>query len=164
MKKRRLIVNAALLAAIYVSLCAVLQPISFGTIQFRFSEMLCLLSIDYLWAFWGVVLGCLLSNLFIGGLGIVDVVFGTLATFIACLMAYLFRKIRYRNYPVLSAFVIALVNGVIIGIELGYILDTINLIPLYMLQVFIGEAVVLTIGLPIYKRLKETVFSTLENK
>ncbi len=152
------IAKVAILAAIYVALCAVLQPVSFGPVQFRFSEILCLLSIDQLWAFWGVVLGCLLSNLFLGGLGIVDVIFGTLATFLACLSAYLLRDIRYKEYPLLSAFMIALINGLIIGTELGFILKTRNLIPEYILQVFIGEIVVLAIGLPIYVRIKDMDF------
>ncbi len=158
MKKNMQIAKAAILAAIYVALCAVLQPVSFGPVQFRFSEILCLLSIDQLWAFWGVVLGCFLSNLFLGGLGIVDVIFGTLATFLACLSAYLLRDIRYKEYPLLSAFMIALVNGLIIGTELGFIFKTRNLIPEYILQVFIGEIVVLAIGLPIYVRIKDMEF------
>ena len=158
MNKNIRITKVAILAAIYVALCAILQPISFGPIQFRFSEVLCLLSIDQLWAFWGVVLGCFLSNLFLGGLGIVDVVFGTLATFIACLSAYYLRNIRYKGYPLLSAFMIALINGLIIGTKLGFILETRNLIPKYILQIFIGEIVVLTIGLPVYVRIKDMDF------
>ena len=158
MKDRKDIAKAAILAAIYVALCAVLQPISFGPIQFRLSEALCLLSIDYIWAFWGVVAGCFLANMFLGGLGVIDVVFGTLATFIACLSAYRLRNIRYHGYPIVSTFMIAAVNGVIIGMELGYILETVSLIPVYMLQVFVGEIVVLAIGLPIYMRIKDMDF------
>ncbi|MBQ6559682.1 MAG: QueT transporter family protein, partial [Erysipelotrichaceae bacterium] len=95
MKKSQKIINGALFAAIYVVLCAVLQPISFGPIQFRFAEILCLFTIDYLWALIGVTIGCFLSNTFFGGLGIADMIFGTLATVIGCSLAYLFRKIRY---------------------------------------------------------------------
>ena len=158
MERNKKIAKTAILAAIYVAVCAVFQPISFGPVQFRLSEMLCLLSIDYLWAFWGVVIGCFLANLFLGGLGVVDVIFGTIATFIACLCAYLLRKRRLHGYPLLSAFMIAAINGVIIGIELGYILETVNMIPIYMLQVFIGEIVVMAIGLPIYMRIKDMDF------
>ena len=154
MKKSQKIINGALFAAIYVVLCAVLQPISFGPIQFRFAEILCLFSIDYLWALIGVTIGCFLSNTFFGGLGIADMIFGTLATVIGCSLAYLFRKIRYKGYPVLSALMIVIANAIIIGIELGYILSTPDLIPLYMLQVGFGELVVLAIGLPIYKKIK----------
>ena len=153
MKKSQNIVNCALFAAIYVVLCAVLQPISFGPIQFRFAEILCLFSIDYLWALIGVSIGCFLSNTFFGGLGIADMVFGTLATIIGCLLAYQFRNIRYKGYPILSALMIVLANAIIVGIELGFILSTPNLIPLYMLEVGFGELVVLAIGLPLYKKI-----------
>ena len=53
---------------------------------------------------------------------------------------------------------IAVVNGVIIGTELGFIYETLNLIPAYILQVFIGEAVVLAIGLPAYMKIKDMDF------
>ncbi|MBQ6559334.1 MAG: QueT transporter family protein, partial [Erysipelotrichaceae bacterium] len=58
------------------------------------------------------------------------------------------------GYPVLSALMIVIANAIIIGIELGYILSTPDLIPLYMFQVGFGELVVLAIGLPIYKKIK----------
>ena len=159
MKDRRLLFIAlsGIIAAVYVALCYVLQPISFGTIQFRFSEMLCLLSIDFLWAFAGVSIGCLLANMFIGGLGIVDIVFGTLATVIGCGLAHLFRNKRYKDYPLLSAMMIVIVNAVIIGGELAYILETPDLLWLYMFQVGFGEFVVLAIGLPIYKKVKPII-------
>ncbi len=162
MKRTQKIVNCALFAAIYAVLCAVLQPISFGPIQFRFADILCLFSIDYFWAFVGVTIGCFLSNTFFGGLGIADMAFGTLATVIGCFLAYLLRNIRYKGYPLISALMIVLANAIIIGIELGYILSTPNLIPLYMLQVGIGELTVLAIGLPLYKKIK-TLFDTKLN-
>lgn len=144
-------VSTTITAAIYVAVCFVLAPISFGPIQLRFSEMLCLLSIDFIWGYLGVILGCFISNTFLGGLGVIDMVFGTLATVIGCGLAYLFRNKRINGYPLFSVLCIILCNGIIIGIELGVIFNTIDLIPLYILQVLIGEAIVLIIGLPIYK-------------
>ena len=161
MKRSQKIVNGAMIAGLYVVLCAVLQPISFGPIQLRLAEILCLFSIDHLWALAGVSIGCFLSNAFFGGLGIADIVFGTAATLIGCSLAYLFRKIRYRDYPLLSALMIVISNGIIIGIELGYILSTPKLIPLYMLQVAIGEVLSLAIGMFLYKRIKK-FFDTRE--
>ncbi len=149
----------ALTAAIYVALCYILQPISFGPIQFRFSEMLSLLSIDFRWAFLGVCIGCFLANTFFGGLGIIDMIFGTSATVIGCTLAYLFRNRRFKGYPILSVFMIILANALTVGTELGIILKTQNLIPLYMLEVGIGEAVVLFIGLPVYKKLAKLIAS-----
>lgn len=142
----------ALMAAIYVVLCYILQPISFGPIQFRFSEILCLLAIDFPWALIGVSIGCFISNAFVGGLGMLDIVFGTLATILGCALAYYFRNKRYKGYPIISALMIVLSNGIIVGIELGIVFETVNLIWLYILEVGFGELVVLLIGLPIYKR------------
>ena len=102
------IVNCSFFVAIYVIVCFILQAISFGPFQFRFSELLCLFAIDYLWAYIGVILGCFLANLFIGGLGVIDVFFGTLATIIGCGSAYLFRHRRYKDYPLISILLLLL--------------------------------------------------------
>ncbi len=152
-KRQTEIMKAAMMAAIYAVVCMVLQPISFGPIQFRFSEILCLLSIDHRWALWGAILGCFLSNTFLGGLGIIDIAFGTLATAEGCILAYRFREKRIKGYPILSAMMIVLANAIIIGIELGFIFDTPVLIGLYMIQVGIGEALVLSLGLLFYKQI-----------
>lgn len=151
-----------IIASVYVTLCVVLQPISFGPIQLRISEMLCLLSIDYSWGLFGVSLGCLLANMFVGGLGIIDIIFGTLATVIGCTLAYLFRNIRYKGYPILSAMMIVLVNGIIIGIELAYVFDTKDLVWLYMFQVGLGEFLAIIPGLFIYKRIKQVIDEKLK--
>lgn len=147
----------SLTAAIYFVLCYILQPISFGPIQFRFSEILCLLSINYIWALFGVSIGCLLANMFIGGLGVIDIVFGTIATIIGCALAYVLRNKLTKGYPLLSAMMIVLANAIIIGIELAYILETPSLVWLYMIEVGFGELVVLMIGLPLYKKVKVVI-------
>ena len=133
---------------LYVFLFA---PISFGPIQLWFSEILYLIFIDFIWEYIGVILGCFISNTFLGGLGIIDVIFGTLATIVGCGLAHLFRNKRINGYPLLGILCIILCNGIIIGIELGFVLNTTNLISLYILQVSIGEAIVMLIGLPIYR-------------
>ena len=154
-------IYGSIVAAVYVALCFVLSPISFGPIQCRLAELLCYLAIDYLWAYAGVSIGCLISNTFLGGLGILDMIFGTLATIIACGLAYLFRNIRYKGYPLLSISMIVLINGIIVGIELGIVFETKNLIPLYILEVAIGELIVMLIGLPIYKKVISIIDKSL---
>lgn len=158
------IVYISLTAALYVAVCLVLAPISFGPIQFRFSEILCLLSIDYLWAYLGVSLGCFISNTFFGNLGIIDMIFGTLATMIGCGLAYFFRKKLTWSYPLVSVSMIIIANALIVGTELGFILDSRELIPLYILQVGFGETVVLLIGLPAYKRIKTVIENRISHQ
>ena len=148
----------SIIAAIYVVLCLMLEPLSFGPIQFRISEILCLLSIEYPFAIIGCSLGCLISNAFLGGLGIIDAIFGSLATLISCYLAYKLRNRKYNNYPIVSMLMFVIVNGIIIGIELGYIYDNLAIIPLSILEVAVSEAVVIfLIGLPMYNKLIKVI-------
>ena len=54
-------VRAAVIAAVYVALCLVLAPLSFGPVQIRFAEALTLLPVLCPEAVLGVTLGCFLS-------------------------------------------------------------------------------------------------------
>ena len=82
----RKLARCGLVAAIYVVLCLALQPLSYGAVQVRVAEALCLLPVFGTEYILGVVLGCFLANLL--GSTIVDVIFGTLATLLACLVTY----------------------------------------------------------------------------
>ena len=88
----RKLVRCGVVAAIYVVLCMALQPLSYGAVQVRVAEALCLLPVFGAEYIAGVVLGCFLANLL--GSTIVDVIFGTLATLLACLVTYKLRNIR----------------------------------------------------------------------
>ena len=79
----RKLVRCGVVAAIYVVLCMALQPLSYGAVQVRVAEALCLLPVFGAEYIAGVVLGCFLANLL--GSTIVDVIFGTLATLLACI-------------------------------------------------------------------------------
>lgn len=153
MKKRK-IVSISMIAAIYVGLCLLFQPLSFGIVQFRISEILCLLSIEFPHAIIANTIGCLLSNLILGGLGIVDTIVGSFATFMSCLFAYLLRNKKYRNLPILSFLSIIITNGLIVGIELSFLMNNINMIPISILQITVSEfVVIMIIGIPIYQKL-----------
>lgn len=80
MKSVRFICQTAVIASLYVVLTVVFMPISFGAIQCRISEALCLLPVLMPAAVYGVTLGCFIANI-VGGALIWDVVFGTLSTF-----------------------------------------------------------------------------------
>ena len=77
----RKLARCGVVAAIYVVLCLALQPFSYGAVQVRVAEALCLLPVFGVEYIAGVVLGCFLANLL--GSTIVDVIFGTLATLLA---------------------------------------------------------------------------------
>ncbi len=110
------IVVTGVIAAIYTVLTLILAPISFGPVQFRLSEIMVLLAfVDPLYII-GLTLGCLMSNM-LGGFGIMDIVFGSLATFMSCVAMYLTRNtIKNIKASLLVASIWPTVfNGVIIG-------------------------------------------------
>ena len=85
--------ESALIAAVYVALVLLFKPISFGAIQFRIAEALCILPFFSLSAVPGLALGCLLGTFF-SGAAMPDVVFGTLATLLAAILSYKLRDIN----------------------------------------------------------------------
>ena len=147
------LVKSAMIAALYVVVTLAFQPISYGQVQFRISEVLVLFAfLDPMYVF-GLTLGCAIANMF-SPLGIVDVIFGTSATFIALVFIVQTRKRLGFNVKSLLAASLwpALVNGLIIGFELNYLFQ----LPLIasMIYVAAGEVVVVSIvGVLIFKSL-----------
>lgn len=105
--------HCAVIAAIYVALCMALQPFSYGPIQVRVAEALCLLPVFGAQYIVGVTLGCLLANLL--GSTIIDVIFGTLATLLACLFTYKLRNLRVCGLALPASLPPVLFNAVIVG-------------------------------------------------
>ena len=105
----RALARAAMIAAMYVVLTLVFQPISFGAVQFRIAEALMLLPVLTVDAVPGLFIGCLLANLLGGGVWFV-VLLGAVATLLAAVFAY-----RWRRTPLLAAFSAVLFNGLIVG-------------------------------------------------
>ena len=76
------LVRTAVIAALYAVLTLFLAPISYGSIQFRISEIMVLLAFFDPFYIGGLTLGCFVANI-LGPNGMVDAVFGTIATFIS---------------------------------------------------------------------------------
>lgn len=141
-EKTRLIVQSAAIAALYAALTLALAPISYGPVQLRLSEILVLLVLINPRYQYGLILGCLIANLF-SPMGMADVIFGTLATAISL---FAMTKIKHT---VLASLMPAIFNGIIIGLELMIILH----LPFVesALYVALGEFLVVTvIGVPLY--------------
>ena len=114
----RKLVRCGLVAALYVVLCMALQPLSFGAVQIRFAEALVLLPVfgaEYIAA---AVLGCFLSNLL--GSVLPDVIFGTLATLLACLCTYALRNVRWKKLAIPASIPPVVFNALIVGPEIAY--------------------------------------------
>ena len=148
MKKEQLhrLTRAAVVGALYAAVTLLTAPISFGTIQCRVSEALCLLP----WLFpetgCGLFAGCLIANV-IGNGSPLDIVFGSMATLLAALMTGHIRP------KALAALPPVVVNGVMVGAALSYAAapDAFWVsFPLIALEVAAGEAIaVYALGLPL---------------
>lgn len=109
----RRLVRCAVIAAVYVVICLVLAPFSYGAVQVRVAEALCLLPVFGAEYIVGVTLGCFLANLL--GSTVVDVVFGTLATLLACLVTYKLRDIRVKGLAIPASLPPVVFNMIIVG-------------------------------------------------
>lgn len=143
-KKVRFIVQAAMIAAIYVVLTMFVNAFSLasGTVQVRVSEALTILPYFTSAAIPGLGIGCLLAN-FLTGAPIYDVVFGSLATLLGACGTYLLRKHKFlcTLSPVLAnvliiPFVLRYAYGLVMEFG-GYDWS----IPFYMLTIGTGEII-----------------------
>ena len=138
--------RAAVIGALYAAVTLLAAPISFGNIQCRVSEALCILPWFFPETAWGLFVGCILANL-LGGYGPLDVVFGSLATLIAGLLT---ARLKHR-IPALLPPIVA--NAVIVGALLAYVLSQSafwSAYPVFALEVGVGEALaLLALGLPL---------------
>ena len=160
MNKTSRLARIALISAAYAVLTLAFPPLSYGPIQLRISEAMCILPFFMVDAVWGLTVGCLLANIIGVSFGMTlpwDVLIGTLATFIA---AYMTSKIKIKWLLPLPAVV---VNAIMVGVMLTYIiLDGAESIPLWynILTVFAGQAIVCYgLGLPLF-----AVFNKFYNK
>lgn len=135
-----------IVAAIYVALTYLTMPFSFGDIQFRVAEILMILVFfrrDYTI---GLTLGCALANIY-STIGILDVLFGTLATLIACLV------ICFSKQLVVACLAPVIANAFIVGAELYFLLE----LPFWpcVLSVGLGELAVMAVGYILFMFLRK---------
>ena len=126
----------ALIAAAYVVLTVLISPLSYGAIQFRFSEILVLFCFFNKRYGIGLTLGCLIANCF-SPTASLDVLFGTIATALACLC------IMFSKHLIVAILFPVIFNAFIVGWELTFFNE-----PYWMsvLTVGLGELAVMIIG------------------
>ncbi len=93
----------SMVSAFYVALTSFSAcfGVAYTGIQLRLSEVLTVLPIFSPLSVPGLVIGCLISNL-ASPLGIVDLIFGTISTFIAAIFTRLLRHVKVKNIPILA--------------------------------------------------------------
>jgi len=157
----RKLVTTAVIGAVYAAL-TMINPLAYGPIQFRVSEVLCILPFFLPISAVGLTIGCIIANL-IGPYGLIDIVFGSFATLLAGLCtAWIGIRARKSGKTGWGASVAACLmpvvfNAPIVGTVLAYASLTMDTLEgpfwqtaaIYGGQVGLGEAgVMLVLGLP----------------
>lgn len=148
----RSLARTALIAAVYTAVCLALPFLSYNVVQIRFSEALTLLPVLMPEAIWGLTIGCFLSNLigtFLGTTLPLDIVVGTLATFLAALATRGLAGLRWNRLAIPAMLPPILFNAVIVGAELTYLYSnhfTVEIFAFNAATIAIGQLVSCTLG------------------
>lgn len=142
-----------IVAGLYAGITILTASFSYGNIQFRAAEALCLLVCLDPSLTIGLTLGCLIANLF-STVSALDIIIGTAATLLGCLLTLRLKKTWLLPVPTILA------NFLLVGAMLSWLYMPQDLFWKGVLvlggQVAAGEAAVLyLLGLPLYLFLKK---------
>lgn len=171
------VAQAGMIAAVYAAATLIvlllLQGLAWGPVQFRISEAVCVLAVLTPAAVPGLTVGCIVANLIAlavngtGALGMLDVVFGSLATFLGALWCW-----KMRSRPKLALLGPVIANALIVPAYLPLLLQGLGFytipftsialdgayLPMYLfgaVSTGIGEALVMyVLGLPLLTALR----------
>lgn len=141
---RDLVLNA-LVCAIYVVL-TLINPLSYGAVQFRFSEIMAVLPFFDRKYIPGVTFGVFIANLF-SQLGFVDVIVGVGICVISYSISYFIKNVY------INAIIYSVLCGIFVGGELYFVVKA----PLLItgLSVLAGQIVVTIVGTVIFEKIKQ---------
>lgn len=142
---------SGIIASVYFIVCMAFYPLSFGGIQVRFAEALTILPLFFGEAVFGLAIGCLIANFF--GNGILDIVFGTLATLISAIFTYFIgKKIKNPKFRFfIGAFPPVIINAICVPFTFLLLVELKELYFISMLQIFIGQTIsIYLVGALIY--------------
>lgn len=139
------ITRTALIAASYAALTYTFAWMSYEQLQFRVAEILVLFAFIEPKYGLGLVLGCVLANM-ASPLGLIDIVVGSFATFIAITFIVTVKKTMGYNKKslIIASFGPVISNALFVGAELTYLFNTPFV--LNAIYVAIGEFVVVTLA------------------
>ena len=118
MTTRRIAYSGAV-AALYAGVTIALAPISYGPVQFRISEVLCILPFFFPWSSWGLFIGCIIADL-LSSYGIADIIFGSAATLISSLIVARLGARGGTGARICAVCMPPLFNGLLIGGVIAY--------------------------------------------
>lgn len=151
LNKIYIITRSAIYISLYIALCYVFAPISFGMVQVRIAEALCILPLFDPYAVVAITIACFLSNLLIS-VSLIDAIFGSIATFIGLVLIFFIKKDNF--YLKMAPTVIS--NAIIIPFVLKYAYGINEPLWLSALTVAIGEIIsVIGLGYLLYMYLNK---------
>lgn len=159
-KSSLFITQAGLIAAAYVALTALSSAfgLGFDSVQFRLSEALTILPVFTPAAIPGLAIGCAISNL-ASPFGIIDIVLGTFASFLAAIVTRKLGKYCIKGLPLYAILPPILFNALIVGAELTFILGprSFGAFSAFAFSVGAGQAAVcFFLGLPLAAALRKS--------
>jgi uncharacterized membrane protein len=145
----------AIFAALYAVGVIFLAPISFGVFQVRVADAMLPLSMIFgLPSAVGFSLGCMVSNVY-GGLGVIDIVGGSVANLVACTLAWYIGR-RGRG---VQRFLGSVAETVAVALIVGGYLSLIFQVPLEigLLGVLIGSTIAINVlGFPLEEAIRRS--------
>ena len=117
----RKIAFAGAVAALYAALTISIAPLSFGPVQFRLAEALCIMPFFFPGTAAGLFIGCVFSNL-LSPYGVLDIIAGSFATLLAALCTARIGRVN-RKTPVIKAlacFPPVIINALVIGAVIAW--------------------------------------------
>jgi len=155
MSNTKSLVTNALIAALYIAISLVLEPLTFLSVQFRVPEMFNHLVVYNNRYFFGIVVGVFITNLF-SPLGIYDLIFGVGHSVISLgLLILIKRTVKNTTKLMIINTLIFTVTMAIIALELTLALE----LPFFLtyLTTALGEFGVMAIGIPVMQLLNKTL-------
>jgi len=146
---------AGITASLYITLGYVFQPISFLGIQFRIAEIMVGMCIIYGYSgLIGKIIGVLIVNL-VSPLGPIDLL-SVIVNIPALCCIIVFRERKYLQY--FGGFLYAFIISVYVACILNFILGL--SFSLMLIQVFISEIILTTLGISIFNYIKDKIPET----
>ena len=162
----RKVAFSGVIAALYAGLTLAVMPFSYGPVQFRISEVLCILPFFFPFSVWGLFVGCIVANIFSPYFWL-DITVGPVASLLAALCTMYIGKLGDRKRLTVKAFACfppVFFNAVLIGAMIAYIMisegDTNTFMTVFIssgLWVGLGQLIVLyVLGFPLLIYLPKT--------
>ena len=143
---------SGIVAGLYAAITILTASFAYGNIQFRIADAMCLLVVLEPSLTIGLTLGCLIANIF-STVSVLDIVIGTAATLLGCLLTVRLRKTWLLPLPTILA------NAILVGAMLAFVLTPEAFWSGFAVmgaEVAAGEiAVLYLLGVPLYLFLKK---------